>query len=146
MGGQATGMLFGVVVPEGVPHLNNNYDGKGPGLLDTWKKENEDKIKTLEASGKLERFEFAQNRFVPDTECCCNVLLLGFWVAAGRSGKPGCPLMPEALALADLEMTEPYATAIDKARLRWRRFERWARKQGVKLPRARLMLAETEVG
>lgn len=143
MGGWTTGIMVGIIEPAG---LNlEGHNGTGGGLLDDWRHACRKEIKALEHSGSLARYEYATDRIVPATECCANVPLCGFWVAAGGSGKPGCLDLPAAIDMLAIESIEPYASGIKVARERWKRFADFATKRGVKLPEAKLMLADTEV-
>lgn len=145
-------------MPEG---LDPYGDADGANFKDAlfykWERACADKIKAVSEGGKLARHERPESRFVPGTEyverrgpyparkVLSAMTLMGFWVAAGASGKPGCPYFGGAVPLSGLAESAQYAAAANRARLRWSRFARWARKQGVKLPRARLYLTETEV-
>ncbi len=142
MGGWTTGIMVGIIEPDGL-RLGGPY-GDG-GILDEWRYECRREIKALEKSGSLAPYEWASDQIAPQTEGCANVPLCGFWVAAGGSGKPGRLDMPAALDMLAIETTEPYATGIKVARERWQRFADFAAKQGVKLPEAKLLLADTEV-
>lgn len=91
-------------------------------------------------------FEGASAVFVPDWETDAEEELIGFWVAAGASGKNGLPTLGLIPVNAKrLCAREPYATAYRNAVERWDRFAAWAATQGVKLPRAKLWVTQTEV-
>lgn len=143
MGGWVSSILVGIIEPVGIDLEGHN--GNGGGLLDDWRHACRREIKALEKSDTLAPYEYAADRIVPATECCANIPLCGFWIAAGGSGKPGRLDMPAALDMLAIESIEPYATGIKVARERWQRFADFAAKQGVKLPDAKLYLAETEV-
>lgn len=144
MGGWTIGILFGCEVPADID-LHGD-DGPGFGLLGKCEKAFEAQIKATKASGVLKRFETAESVFVPDTESSGSTYMMGFWVAAGGSGKPGCVNLNSAcVQLDEIATTKPFMGAIARARLRWRRFARWAKAEGVTLPEARLYLTPCEV-
>ncbi len=154
MGQMTIGILFGVAVPGGlVLYDDEDYE---KGLLDRWQAANADAItarqewitaRVMSGCGKMPyEFESGDDRIVPDMESDSRPQLLGFWVCAGASGKNGLPnLHYLAVPLAAIRTTEPYARAYRNARRRWWRFVRWARTQGVDLPRPRLWITPTEV-
>lgn len=153
MGQTTIGILFGVQEPEGVELYSD--DGES-GLLERWQAENIAAIiarrrwideQCMDRPGTMPyEFESGEARIVPDLETETGTPMLGFWVAAGASGKDGLPnLLNLPVPLAALRTTEPYARAYRNARRRWWRFVRWARTQGVELPRPRLWITGTEV-
>jgi hypothetical protein len=69
---------------------------------------------------------------------------LGFWVAAGASGKQGIPTLG-TFPLDDLLIMPAYKKAHDRAVKAWAKFAAWAEKRGIKLDPPRLWLVQTEV-
>ncbi len=154
MGQWTIGVLYGCESPEGVTLYDDDSDEGG--LLDKCDGAFRDAIlahdeactaKVMAKPGRMPYdYEDGRSRYVPDWETDGKPHLLGFWVAAGASGKNGLPsLNRKAVALEDIPTTEPYARAYRNARRRWRRFARWAKTQGVTLPKPRLYLTPTEV-
>lgn len=76
-----------------------------------------------------------------DGEC-----FIGYWVAAGASGKDGVPHLAQVpFALADFATTAPYEAACKDAAEKWLVFAEWAKAQGYVFDQPRLLLLETEV-
>ncbi len=112
MGQMTMGLLWGCVVPEGMD-LHGD-DGPGDGLLRKWEKACAKQIKAVKKED-LARYERAETRFVPDTEFT-DVSMVGFWIAAGASGKSGCPDLGGSVPVDEIATTEPYKEALDLAR------------------------------
>ena len=152
MGQITIGILFGVQAPEGVELYSDDSES---GLLERWYDRNAAAIaarrqwidrRCMSVPGTMPwQFESGEQRIVPDLETETETPMLGFWVAAGASGKSGLPYLGAAVPLSAIRTTEPYARAYRNARRRWWRFVRWARTQGVELPRPRLWITQTEV-
>lgn len=135
-------MTYGIFL--GVPDFIENSDS----VLDEWEGLNLTKIKE---SGKS--YWEAKAEIVPDFEGDNPTLgaFIGFWVAAGASGKDGADSL-EGFPLDDLSR---YENAIAQARKRWRTFTDWLsmkwknegkkQKEIAPLFEARLYLLETEV-
>lgn len=140
MGQQAMALIFGVGVPDDMD-LHGD-DGPGFGLLGDYEEERRADIQALEKSGKLKRYEYAPRRFVPDT-FGEDVYLLGFAVAVGGSGEANVPFFGASMPLADVR--REYRVALKNARIRWRRFKRWAKTRGVDLPCGRLWITTCNV-
>ena len=147
MGQWTTGLLYGCEKPSGVDWYGEEEDSPPDyrGVSRACAEAFADEIAALSKSGKLKNYERAEKRFVPDWETCGDADLLGFWVAAGASGKPGCPSLNRAVPVAEIRTCKAYRVAYKNARVRWRRFAKWAASQGIVLPKARLYLTETEV-
>jgi hypothetical protein len=122
VGQNTIGVIYGVIVPRGV-----KLSADRP----PW-------------DGLLDRAEKVKKLPIPDWDGDAN--LLGFWVAAGASGKDGCPSLGKAVPLAKFGEFAPYLKAVERAQKRWTEFERWAQEQqDVDFPKAQLYLTETEV-
>ena len=150
MGQWTIGLMYGCPLPEGVRwHGDAEPSGDGyvwkDGMEDTCRKAFAAEIEAFEKSGKVPRFGRAERRYVPDLETEQGANVLGFWVAAGASGKAGCPSLNRSVPVAEIRTCKAYRRAYKNARIRWRRFARWAATQGIALPKARLWLLETEV-
>ena len=157
MGQMTVGILFGVRAPEGVELFSDSLErGANEGLLDRWSRECEALIDAHRAmvNAKVRatpgvmpyHFEGAHDRYVPDAMHDNDPYLIGFWICAGASGKDGLPHMENlAMPTSKVRTVEPYAKAYRNAKRRWSRFAKWARAQGVDLPKPRLWRAETEV-
>lgn len=71
---------------------------------------------------------------------------MGYWVAAGASGKNGVPHLALApFALADFAVIAPYGVACKDAKKKWEVFAEWAKKKGCHFDDPKLFLLETEV-
>lgn len=71
---------------------------------------------------------------------------IGYWVAAGASGKDGVPHLAQVpFALADFAVTAPYDVACKDAAKKWQAFAKWAKKKGCNFDKPKLFLLETEV-
>lgn len=128
MGQMTYGILLGVPAPE-----------DDEALLEEWAEVNKTKIK----KSPLSYWE-ARSQIVPDFEGEGegDIPYLGFWVAAGASGKDGVDYL-EGFPLDDI--ASKYGKAIKAAKKRWQTFVDWAAAKGVNLPEAKLYLLETEV-
>lgn len=155
MGQMTVGIMLGIEVPEGLALHDEDWDkpyDQHMGLLDRWERACEDEVQALQAkldakvrAGKMAPWDArADKRYIPDEAHDGTPQLLGFWVAVGASGEGGVPSLGTA-PLGSIRTTEPYAKGYQRARRRWWRFARWARAQGVTLPKPRLWIAETEV-
>lgn len=151
MGQMTVGILYGCKPPKGV--LLHDEEAYESGLFDRWYKASAAAIEAAQAKINAEcqanpgmGYRLAYEEFEPAHELDGDVELLGFWIAAGASGKSGLPRLetptPNAKRLC---AREPYATAYRNAVERWGRFAAWAATQGVKLPRAKLWVTQTEV-
>ena len=157
MGKMTMGILLGVRVPDGVELCN---DGDDSGLLDRWSLACRDRIVdhnravhswVMSRPGRMPYMRISgAERYVPGWPP--DVDLIGFWIAAGASGLPGLPILGEwqspgyiPVGFSRAGVREAYPRAYRNARIRWRRFARWAEAQGVTLPRATLWLTPTEV-
>lgn len=157
MGQLTVGILYGCKIPDDVLLLTEDAEVDGDeGLLDRWAEVNRAEIeaadKAVEGACALYpgvmpyEFESGCDRFVPDMEYDGGEPLMGFWIAAGASGKNGIPRLRALVVDAKkLSTEEPYAKAYRKAVERWDRFAAWAKSRGVKLPKARLWVTQTEV-
>lgn len=71
--------------------------------------------------------------------------VVGFWVAVGASGERGVPDLGRGFPLDDFLSVKAYRKSYDRAKKAWAKFALFCRAQGVKLPKPRLWLVETEV-
>jgi hypothetical protein len=157
MGQTTVGVLYGIKAPAGVVLRDERY--RAPiatrGLLDRWEHEcnalieaHDEKLDAwvMAKPGRMPyQREDGTARYVPDHEYDGGDLV-GFWIAAGASGKDGLPRLRTLVVSKEaIRTTEPYARAYRNARRRWRRFAKWAAAQGVTLPKPRLWVTETEV-
>lgn len=153
MGQMTVGIMLGVESPENIRDADwSKPYNQHTKLLDRWERECAVRIDALRtklrakvAEGRMHSWDaHAEERYIPDVTHDGERDLLGFWIAVGASGKGGIPTLG-TVALGAVRTTEPYAKAYQRARRRWWRFARWARTQGVTLPKPRLWIAETEV-
>ena len=139
MGQTTIGILFGVQEPEGVELYSD--DGES-GLLERWQAENiaaiiarrrwiDEQCRARPGTMPYE-FESGEARIVPDLETETGTPMLGFWVAAGASGKDGLPILDEwkSPGYTPVEMTRAgvrsaFPKAYRNAVARWARFRRW---------------------
>lgn len=145
MGQMTIGIMFGIKLPQGWHWefgANCNVDDDSDGIAEKCYEAFESQIQAATS----EPGESVVEQFIPDVDYESN--LIGFWVAAGASGKPGCPDLVEggAIPLRDLDQMPPYDRAITVAQERWARFAKWAEKsENVGLPEPRLWILNTEV-
>lgn len=71
--------------------------------------------------------------------------IVGFYIAAGASGKDGCAPLEGPIDLANIETVKTYAKPIKKARAAWVKFAAFCAEQGAPLTEPRFWLVETEV-
>lgn len=133
MGQMTVGIMWGASLPKGV----NAYDDEADdgGLFERY---------TKHAVGEYtERGDWwkRRNANVPSQSEERNVA--GFWIALDGGGDEYGVSEVKDAPLGKTAAT--YRAALRRAKTRWSRFAKWARTQGVKLPRARLWLATTEV-
>lgn len=121
MGQMTFALLFGAEQPEGVDF----WDESCAVELDKWRK------------------KCRSDAAVPESPYQSTIQLLGFYVAAGASGRDGVPYL-EGFAVD--EVGTLYAKEIAAARERWERFAAWCKTKGHDLPAGKLYLTETEVG
>ena len=71
---------------------------------------------------------------------------IGYWVAAGGSGKNGVPHLAQApFVLDEFASTAPYDAACKNAAKKWQAFAKWAEEKGYTFEKPELFLLETEV-
>ena len=133
MGQMTVGIMWGAPLPKGVKAYDDEADDGG--LFERY---------TEHAVGEYtERGDWwgRRTKEVPAESEERNVA--GFWIALDCGGDEyGVGEVKDA-PLSKAPTT--YRAALRKAKARWSKFAAWARTQGVKLPRARLWLATTEV-
>ena len=86
----------------------------------------------------------AWHRVVPEWEGDSEPAFLGFFVAAGASGKNGIPFL-NAFQLDALDGDKRYKKAMKNAGDGWAAFSDWCSLQGICLPEPHLWLIATEV-
>ena len=144
MGQWTKAIMLGVKRPDGL----NFRDDDGNGLADRWATECAADVNAACEALKAERghaYEWdVEHHFVPSEDD--GFTAIGMWIACGASGRDGVPeLADEAVAVDEIETTEPYAARIREMRPRWDAFAAWAVTQGVTLPPPKLWLVTTEV-
>jgi hypothetical protein len=71
---------------------------------------------------------------------------VGYWVAAGGSGKDGIPHLAQVpFVLPNFAVTAPYDAACKEAAEKWRAFAQWAKEECYNFDEPQLFLLETEV-
>lgn len=80
----------------------------------------------------------------PEWEGQSTPCFLGYFIAAGASGKDGVPKL-ESFRLDSLDSDKRYAKATKLAAKRWAKFADWCERHGMKVPEPHLWLIETEV-
>lgn len=137
MGQTTMGILWGVTVPKGIVLMDDDTDN---GVLDHFDRACVELIDAHDAKrgawvkakpGRMPWHRVSgRDRYVPDWPPDVNVV--GFWIAAGASGKDGLPDLMEwqRPGYIPVEMTRAgvravFPTAYRNARARWRRFRVW---------------------
>ncbi len=144
MGQWTKAIMLGVKRPDEL----NFRDDDGAGIADRWATECAAEINAACEARKVERGYAhswdVEHHFVPGEDD--GLTVIGMWIACDASGREGVPdLEDEAVAIDEIETTEPYASRLREMRPRWDAFAAWAATQGVALPPPRLWLVTTEV-
>jgi hypothetical protein len=151
MGHPTHGLILGIHPPKGVDlygDLEDNESRWPSGLLNTWQAHCRARIDKFAKRYSLGYSDHPETRLVP-ANTWGPIPLIGFWVALGSwpVGLSGVPYMskPFMLNLPGFLKVPKYARVYKRAVRRWKRFDKWARSQGLLLPAPRLWLAETEL-
>jgi hypothetical protein len=137
MGQMTMGILLGVRAPEGVEMHSDEHEHA---LLDVWYEACRGDIRAHDARvnawvmAKPGRMPYQRTdgceRYIPDSDY--DTGLVGFWVAAGASGKNGLPALGAwqrpgyiAVPMSAAGAREAFPKAYRNARARWRRFREW---------------------
>lgn len=137
MGQMTFGLFYGVQAAAVPLRVNLEW------LLDDYRAAKSDAILSLAESEGCDLWT-ASRRLVPDWETGSDPAFLGFFVAAGASGKEGVPQL-KPFRLSSIDENEEYTQAMHSAKSAWSLFLQWCVSRGIMLPEPELWLTETEV-
>ena len=132
MGQMTYAVMYGCRLPE-APEGTTWWGGDSVEIEGKW----------VYDDGLLESFEPEPGGQTPNTDEESNVV--GFFVAAGASGRKGVPDLEGPIDLSNFAGDERYGAAIEGARTSWGFFAAFCSQQGVALGEPHLWLVEAEV-
>jgi hypothetical protein len=127
------GLLYGVQTPP------DNIES----LLEEYQAAQRDVIASLAKEASCEHWE-AADHVVPDWETASDPSVLGFFIAAGASGREGVPYL-KTFRLDAVGEDDDYNEAMRAAQPAWDSFAQWCADKGIVLPEPAVWLTETEV-
>lgn len=130
------GIVYGCIMTKEQEHAVFGADYES-GVMEAWSRE---------VQPRFEGNRRERDKYIPDTSYETDERWIGFWVAeidAALVEDNRCaPLGRRALPLSARAVRETFPRAYKNARIRWRRFARFAAAQGVELKGSLLIVSD----